>query len=99
MNYAKTVDELLEMYADYTTLLAEQKTMERTVARAKLAGEDDETAQEQLDQLGAKLQELSDAMTFDTPRIWLEYKDRAYRDESQPIARMHDFRLHCSKPG
>ena len=99
MNYAKTVDELLEMYADYTTLLAEQKTMERTVARAKLAGEDDETAQEQLDQLGAKLQELSDAMTFDTPRIWIEYKYRAYRDEPQPIATMHDFRLHCSKPG
>ena len=45
MNYAKTVDELLEMYANYTTLLAEQKTLERTVARAKLAGKDDETAQ------------------------------------------------------
>ena len=38
-------------------------------------------------------------MTFDTPRIWIEYKYRAYRDESQPIATMHDFRLHCSKPG
>ena len=99
MSYAKTVDELLEMYANYTTLLVEQKALERTVARVKLAGKDDEMAQKQLDQLGVRLQELSDAMTFDTPRIWIEYKYRAYRDESQPIATMHDFRLHCSKPG
>ncbi len=45
------------------------------------------------------MQTLSDAMTFDTPRIWIEYKYRAYADEPQPITTMHDLRLHCSKPG
>ena len=27
------------------------------------------------------------------------YKFEAYQDETQPIRTMHDFRLHCSKPG
>ena len=38
-------------------------------------------------------------MTFDTPLVWVMYKFEAYQDEAQPIQTMHDFRLHCSKPG
>ena len=38
-------------------------------------------------------------MTFDTPLVWVMYKFEAYQDEAQPIKTMHDFRLHCSKPG
>lgn len=99
MNYAKTVDELLEMYTEYTRLLGEQTVLGRKLARVKMTGEDDGILQKQFDWLKARTQQLSDEMTFDMPRIWIEYKYRAYRNEVQPISTMHDLRLHCSKLG
>ena len=96
---ALTVDELLVMYDEYVMLLGRQKAVESKLARAKLAGKDSEEIQKQANQISDELQVLSDSMTYDTPRIWIEYKYCAYKDEPQPILTMHDFRLHCSKPG
>lgn len=93
------VDKLLRMYDDYKTLAAKITAAERRSALAKLKNSDVEQVQTKLDGLRRDQQQLSDAMTFDTPLIWVMYKFEAYQDEAQPIKTMHDFRLHCSKPG
>ena len=99
MSRVLTVDDLLAMYGQYEQLLESQRAVEKQLARAQLRGEETSGVRLSLDTLAGGLQELSDSMTFDTPRIWVEYKYRAYADSSQPIATMHDFRLHCGKPG
>jgi hypothetical protein len=100
MNKARTaVDKLLNMYDEYKTLAAEITAAERRVALARLKNGDIKQAKAELDGLRQNQQQLSDAMTFDTPLIWAMYKFEAYKDEAQPIRTMHDFRLHCSKPG
>lgn len=93
------VDRLLDMYDDYKTLAAKITAAERRLALAKLKNSGVEQIQIELDDLRRDQQQLSDAMTFDTPLIWVMYKFEAYQDEAQPIQTMHDFRLHCSKPG
>ena len=100
MNSARAaVDRLLDMYDDYKTLVAKITAAERRLALAKLKNSDVEQIRIELDDLRHEQQQLSDDMTFDTPLIWVMYKFEAYQDEAQPIQTMHDFRLHCSKPG
>jgi len=93
------VDRLLDMYDEYKTLAAKITAAERRLALAKLKNSGVEQVQTKLDGLRRDQQRLSDTMTFDTPLIWVMYKFEAYQDEAQPIRTMHDFRLHCSKPG
>ena len=93
------VDKLLDMYDEYKTLTAKIAAAERRLALAKLKNSDVEQVRIELDNLRHSQQQLSDAMTFDTPLVWVMYKFEAYQDETQPIRTMHDFRLHCSKPG
>ena len=100
MNGARVaVDRLLSMYDDYKTLTVKIAAAERRLALAKLKNSDIEQVQTEFDILRRDQQQLSDTMTFDTPLIWVMYKFEAYQDEAQPIRTMHDFRLHCSKPG
>lgn len=93
------VDRLLDMYDEYKTLAAKITAAERRLALAKLRDSGVKQIQIELDDLRHSQQRLSDTMTFDTPLIWVMYKFEAYQDEAQPIRTMHDFRLHCSKPG
>ena len=93
------VDRLLSMYDEYKTLTVKIAAAERHLALAKLKNGDVEQVQTKLDGLRRDQQQLSDTMTFDTPLVWVMYKFEAYQDETQPIRTMHDFRLHCSKPG
>ena len=93
------VDRLLSMYDEYKTLTAKIAAAERRLALAKLKNSDVEQIRIELDDLQHSQQQLSDAMTFDMPLVWVMYKFEAYKDEAQPIRTMHDFRLHCSKPG
>lgn len=93
------VDALLEMYQRYKVLLAEQSAASSRLAKAKLLKRDYEAIESEYREITTALQDLSDAMTFANPSIWMAYKYEAYRDESQPIRTMHDFRVHCSKPG
>ena len=93
------VDKLLDMYDEYKTLTAKIAAAERRLALAKLKNSGVKQAQIELDRLRCNQQQLSDDMTFDTPLVWVLYKFEAYQDEAQPIRTMHDFRLHCSKPG
>ena len=93
------VDRLLSMYDKYKTLAAKIAAAERRLALAKLKNSDVEQIRIELDDLRHSQQQLSDDMTFDTPLVWVMYKFEAYQDEAQPIRTMHDFRLHCSKPG
>ena len=100
MNSARAaVDRLLDMYDDYKTLVAKITAAERRLALARLKNSGVEQIRIELDNLLHSQQQLSDDMTFDTPLIWVMYKFEAYQDEAQPIQTMHDFRLHCSKPG
>ena len=87
------------MYDKYKTLTAKIAAAERRLALAKLKNSGVKQIQIELDDLRHSQQQLSDDMTFDTPLIWVMYKFEAYQDEAQPIQTMHDFRLHCSKPG
>lgn len=87
------------MYDQYKTLLNKQSQLERQIAKVVLRGGDKAALSVEYARTKQELQALSDAMTFATPRIWIEYKYRAYAEEAQPIRTMHDFRVHCSKPG
>ena len=98
-NARAAVDKLLRMYDDYKTLAVKIAAAERRLALAKLKNSDVEQIRIELDDLRHEQQQLSDDMTFDTPLVWVMYKFEAYQDEAQPIKTMHDFRLHCSKPG
>ena len=93
------VDTLLDMYDEYKTLTAKIAAAECRLALAKLKNSGVEQIRIELDELRHNQQQLSDDMTFDTPLVWVMYKFEAYQDEAQPIRTMHDFRLHCSKPG
>ena len=93
------VDKLLDMYDEYKALIAKIAAAERRLALAKLNNSSGEQIRIELDALRHSQQQLSDDMTFDTPLVWVMYKFEAYQDEAQPIRTMHDFRLHCSKPG
>jgi len=93
------VDKLLDMYDEYKTLTVKIAAAERRLVLAKLENSDVEQIRIELDDLRYSQQQLSDDMTFDTPLVWVMYKFEAYQDEAQPIQTMHDFRLHCSKPG
>ena len=93
------VDKLLRMYDEYKTLAAKITAAERRLALAKLKNSGVKQIQIGLDDLRHNQQQLSDDMTFDTPLVWVMYKFEAYQDEAQPIQTIHDFRLHCSKPG
>ena len=93
------VDKLLDMYDEHKALTAKIVAAERRVALAKLKNSSGEQIRIELDDLRHNQQQLSDNMTFDTPLVWVMYKFEAYQDEAQPIKTMHDFRLHCSKPG
>lgn len=95
----RAVAALLSQYQDYKHLLGQQSQAARRLAKAKLRNDDTSLHQAQYDQMSAQLQALSDAMTFDTPTIWVLYKYQAYKNEAQPIISMQDFRVHCSKPG
>ena len=100
MNGARAaVDKLLRMYDDYKTLTVKITAAEHRLALAKLKNSGVEQIRIELDDLRHSQQQLSDTMTFDMPLVWVMYKFEAYQDEAQPIRTMHDFRLHCSKPG
>ncbi|QCT42156.1 hypothetical protein [Candidatus Nanosynbacter featherlites] len=98
-NARAAVDKLLDMYDEYTALTVKIAAAERRLALAKLKNSSGEQIRIELDDLRHSQQQLSDNMTFDTPLVWVMYKFEAYQDEAQPIQTMHDFRLHCSKPG
>lgn len=98
MSNREAVDALLAMYEEYKVLHRKEAELVTQLAKAKITGED--SRQLGRDYLEAKhaVQTISDAMTFSNPIVWMLYKFEAYRDETQPIANAHDFRLHCSKP-
>lgn len=93
------VTKLLEAYGRYKALLTQQQEISSKLARQKLKGDVSPADQASFDQLTNELQQVSDSMTFASPTAWMRYKYEAYRDEAQPIRTMHDFRMHCSKPG
>lgn len=99
MTTRQAVDKLLQQYGDYKKRAEAIQNARRRLAKQKLTGVATTEAQQQLVELEKAQVELSDAMTFATPLIWLMYKFEAYQDEPQPIRTLHDFRLHCSKPG
>jgi hypothetical protein len=93
------VTKLLEAYGLYNALLAQQQEVSSKLAKQKLKGDVSPADQASFDQLTDQLQQVSDSMTFASPTVWMRYKNEAYKDEAQPIKTMHDFRMHCSKPG
>lgn len=98
-NNKAEVNKLLEMYQTYKSLLDVQSRLSSRLARSKLSGQVDSRLAESYELLSIKLQNLSDAMTFANPVIWIMYKYEAYKNEAQAIRTMHDLRVHCSKEG
>lgn len=93
------VDRLVEMYRDYKAVLTRQSECQRQLAKAKIRREDTTQLQATYDDLAAQMQDISNAMTYGSPSVWILYKYDAYADEPQSIRTMRDFRQHCSKPG
>ncbi len=46
-----------------------------------------------------RLEELSSAILFDTPEIWLKYKYQAYAGTARELRTLGSLREHCSKVG
>lgn len=95
----KQTDTLLGMYKEYKRIADEQRSLASQLAKAKLKKQPVDALQSLHDHASRKMQSISESMTFASPLIWMMYKFEAYQDEAQPILTMHDFRLHCSKPG
>lgn len=93
------VDALLSMYQEYKGLLEHQSQISSKLAKTKILKGDTSTLEDEFKSAKAQLQALSDEMTFANPIVWMMYKFEAYKNEAQPIVTMHDFRVHCSKPG
>ena len=93
------VDQLIDMYKSYQAVAQRQADCRRELAKAKLRQVDTMPLQVAYDTATAELQAISDAMTYASPSVWMLYKYEAYANEAQPIRTMHDFRVHCSKPG
>lgn len=93
------VDVLIGMYKSHQEVKRHQADCSRQLAKAKLRHEDTTQLQAAYDACVIELQSISDAMTYASPSIWILYKYEAYAQEAQPIRTMHDFRVHCSKPG
>lgn len=93
------VTVLIDMYKTYKAVMGRQAECRRELAKAKLRQEDTARLQVAYDACTVELQTISDTMTFASPSIWMLYKYEAYANEAQPIRTMHDFRVHCSKPG
>ncbi len=94
-----SLEELLAMYRRYKVINEQAQRTGRQLARAKLRQSVDPELVDSYDTLHSELQALSDDMRFSGPSLWIRYKFEAYVDEAQPIRTMHDFRLHCGKPG
>jgi|SRR5687767_10114735 len=99
MNDLPEVSKLLLQYKKYKSVQSQLEETERRLAKAKVRGEDTKDLFAQQLKTQAKLQQISDSMTFANPLIWIQYKYYAYQKEAQPILTMNDFRIHCSKPG
>lgn len=95
----KQTDALLGMYAEYKRIADGQQSIASQLAKAKLKKQPVDALQSLYDSTSRKMQSISESMTFASPLIWMMYKFEAYQGEAQPILTMHDFRLHCSKPG
>lgn len=93
------VVRLLQQYQQYKTTNALLSQVSTDLAKAKIAGTDTTSLRHEYTTNKQTLQDISDAMTFVSPHIWIQYKYEAYKDEPQPILNLHDLRLHCSKPG
>ncbi|MDO4781419.1 MAG: hypothetical protein Q4A34_03465 [Candidatus Saccharibacteria bacterium] len=99
MSVRAEVDALLQMYDEYKKIARQCDLAERAVVKARFVSGDLTAAEANLETSRSRLQCISDAMTFDTPLIWVMYKAEAYTEEPQSILTLHDFRLHCAKPG
>lgn len=93
------VDVLIDMYKTHQEVARRQAECRRELAKAKLRNENVDQLQADYDAYAVELQTISDTMTYASPSIWILYKYDAYANEAQPIRTMHDFRVHCSKPG
>lgn len=94
----RRVQELLRQYDLYRAVDAQIKALE---ARLN-GGITIPTAQETADIIGnksileARRQEISDAMRFDDPTIWIVYKAVAYQGTSEHIETVGAFIKHCA---
>lgn len=93
------LEELLAMYQHYKAVNEQVQRTGRQLAQARLRQSVNPELTASYDTLRKQLQVLSDDMTFSSPTLWMRYKFEAYVGETQPIRTMHDFRLHCAKPG
>ncbi|HMR73393.1 MAG TPA: hypothetical protein PKD68_05320 [Candidatus Saccharibacteria bacterium] len=94
-----SLEVLLAMYQRYKLVNEQVQRAGRELAQVKLHRSVTTELAASYNLLRDELQTLSDDMTFSCPTVWMRYKFEAYAGEAQPIRTMHDFRLHCSKPG
>ena len=95
----KAVDRLLEMYKNYKEIDMKREAIALRLAKAKRLGEPTQALSKKYTELQAGMQQVSEAMTYSSPIVWMMYKYEAYANEAQPIRTLQDFRVHCSKPG
>lgn len=95
----QAVEQLLEQYHHYQQLTDQLDQLRHRLVKQRLAGQATDQLRRAIAAARAQQQQVSDAMTFDTPLIWVMYKYQAYQGQSQPISTLHDLRLHCATPG
>lgn len=95
----QAVDRLLEQDQCYQAHEQRIAECERRLARQKLRGTPAPELAEELQIARLRRDALSDQMRFASPLIWVMYKYEAYQGQPQALRTMHDFRLHCAKPG
>ncbi len=100
--YAAVVDRLILQYKEYLFLNDQIKDLENDKFALLLKNKNSEKLRELDDKIALiklDLDQVSNEMTFANPIIWMMYKFKAYKDTSNEIQTLGDFRKHCEPDG
>lgn len=103
MDYCKqVVDRLILQYKEYLYLNKKIKELENKkfaeILKSK-SGKKVKLIEDTIALVKTDLNQVSNEMTFANPIIWMMYKYRAYKNTSNEISTLEDFRKHCEPEG
>lgn len=89
---AQKVQILLQQYADYMSMDKEKSDLS-----AQYQQNPSPELASRIDELTLELNQLSDAMKFDNPLIWLGYKRTAYQGTPKQVESIDELLHHCER--
>ena len=98
----QVVNRLILQYKEYLYLNKKIKALENNKFAELLKSKTVDKVKEidkEIELLKTDLDQVSNEMTFANPIIWMMYKYTAYKNTSNEISTLQDFRKHCEPEG